>query len=257
MEKGNIVSIEDRIPKLKQVRKRKANRRLTLLLSFFFLMIATVIYLQSPLSHVKEIRIDGNKYIASERLIKESGVSKGENIWKVDKNGVLKRLKANPQIKSAKVSVTFPNYISISVKEYRRIGYQADESRYSPILQNGKQLAPLKKGELPGYAPILIDFKEGGTLTQLVGELAKLPQEILNSVSEIHNDPTKTDPYHLIIYMNDGFEVNATSKGLADKLVHYPSIVSQLDPGVKGVIDLEVGSFFKAYEKNAGTGKKE
>ncbi|WP_337999011.1 hypothetical protein [Bacillus methanolicus] len=49
--------------------------------------------------------------------------------------------------------------------------------------------------------------------------------------------------------MNDGFEVNATLRGFAEKMAHYPSIVSQLDPDKKGVIDLEVGSYFKAYDE--------
>ena len=58
----------------------------------------------------------------------------------------------------------------------------------------------------------------------------KLPEEIQNSISEIHNTPTKTDNYHITMYMNDGFEVSATSLTLSDKMIHYPSIISQLDP---------------------------
>ncbi|CAH0311033.1 Cell division protein DivIB [Peribacillus frigoritolerans] len=82
----------------------------------------------------------------------------------------------------------------------------------------------------------------------LLEELDKLPDEIQNAISEIHYAPTKTDEYHIVMFMNDGFEVSATSRTLYEKMIHYPSIVSQLDPNVKGVIDLEVGSYFKAYE---------
>ena len=35
----------------------------------------------------------------------------------------------------------------------------------------------------------------------------------------------------------------------AEKMAHYSSIVSQLLPDQKGVINLEVGSYFKAYEQ--------
>ncbi|PLT28101.1 cell division protein FtsQ/DivIB [Peribacillus deserti] len=256
MEKGNIVSIEERIPKLKQIRKKKANKRLIMLLSFFFLLIGAVVYLQSPLSHIKDIRIQGNKYIASPQIEALSGLSKGDNIWEVDKEQVWRSLKRDPQIKSAKVSLAFPNHINIQVEEYRRIGYLSKESRYYPIIQSGELLKPLKKGDLPDYAPILVDFSKGDALSQLVLELSKLPPEILNSVSEIYNDPKKTDPYHLVIFMNDGFEVSATSRSLSDKLIHYPSIISQLNPKVKGVIDLEVGSYFKAYEKGNNGSRK-
>ena len=37
MEKGKIVALEDRIPKLKEQRRRKANRRLSASCSFCFL----------------------------------------------------------------------------------------------------------------------------------------------------------------------------------------------------------------------------
>ncbi|WP_409294459.1 cell division protein FtsQ/DivIB [Peribacillus sp. SCS-26] len=255
MEKGNIVSIEERIPKLKQIRKKKANKRLVILLAFFFLLLGALLYLKSPLSHIKDIRIQGNKYISSGHIEKISGLAIGDNIWEIDKEAVWHKLKGNPQIKNAKVSLSFPNHINIHVEEYRRIGYLSRESRFYPILQSGEFLKPMVKGDLPDYAPILSGFSQGAPLSQLVDELSKLPPEILNSVSEIHNNPKKTDPYHLIIYMNDGYEVNATSRSLSDKLVHYPSIISQLNPGVKGVIDLEVGSYFRAYESE-GKGKQ-
>ena len=78
--------------------------------------------------------------------------------------------------------------------------------------------------------------------------MKELPPEIVNIISEVHYTPKNTDKYHITLFMNDGFEVSATILTFSEKMVHYPSIVSQLDPKVKGVIDMEVGSFFKAYE---------
>lgn len=130
------------------------------------------------------------------------------------------------------------------------MAYLSNNGKYAPILENGTVLEELATGEIPVYAPVLIGFKEGKALKLLLEELDKLPVEIQNAISEIHYAPTKTDAYHIVMFMNDGFEVNATSRTLFEKMIHYPSIVSQLDPKVKGVIDLEVGSYFKAY-KNA------
>ena len=55
-------------------------------------------------------------------------------------------------------------------------------------------------------------------------------------------------PFISILYMNDGNEVSATIRTFAEKMVHYPAIVSQLEPYQRGVINLEVGSYFKAFE---------
>ena len=64
--------------------------------------------------------------------------------------------------------------------------------------------------------------------------LEQLPNEVLNSISEIHYDPKKTDHYHISLFMNDGNEVSATIRTFAEKMSHYPSIISQLDPNQKG-----------------------
>lgn len=263
MEKGKIVALEDRIPKLKEQRRRKANKRLILLLLLFFAMIVVVAYTQSPLSRVKRISVKGNDYYTASELIGKSGVSTNTNIWQVKKGEVVSNLKRLPEIKQASVQIKWPNSILIQVQELKRIAYLKKDSFYYPVMENGKILEDGRLDKLPANSPILYDFKEGPVLNEMVTGLKNLPDEILNSISEIHYSPKKTDQYHISLYMNDGFEVSAALDSFSDKMVHYPSIISQLDPNKKGIIDLEVGSFFKAFdtgveakkvEKNNGKG---
>jgi cell division protein FtsQ len=150
------------------------------------------------------------------------------------------------EIKKASIKVHWPNSVIIQVKEHKRIAYLKKDALFYPVLDNGTILSN-GQSNLPINAPVLIDFKEGTVLRDMVIELKKLPEEILNSISEIHYTPYKTDNYHISSYMNDGFEVSATIRSFSDKMSHYPSIISQLDLNKKGIIDLEVGSFFKAY----------
>lgn len=248
MEKGKVVSIEDRIPKLKKIRKRKANRRLIFLLALFFILIGCVLYFLSPLSHVKTVQVIGNRYLSEAQIIKLSQIDKNQSIWKIDTTQVVNQIKKNPEMNRVEVIPVFPNSIKIIVTEHNKMAYLSKGKQFYPILENGDILTGLELDEMPVFAPVLLDFTEGKVLNKLLKELAKLPEEVQNSISEIHNSPTKTDPYHITMYMNEGFEVSATSQTLSEKMAHYPSIISQLDPEVKGVIDLEVGSFFKAYE---------
>lgn len=247
MDKDNIVALEDRIPKLKQQRRRKANRRLIFLLFLFFTLFAIIAYIQSPLSHVKTIAVSGNEFYSSEEVIHQTGLSTQTNIWKVKKNEIVRKLQLLPEIKKAGVKVKWPNSITIQVSEHKRVAYLKKDLSYYPILDNGQVLQSRKISNPPVNAPIVIDFKEGSVLNEMVAELQKLPEEITNSISEIHYTPHKTDNYHISLFMNDGFEVSATIRDFAAKMVHYPSILSQLDPNKKGIIDLEVGSFFKAF----------
>ncbi len=249
MEKGKVVSLEERIPKLKQQRRRKANIRLIFLLLLFFSLIIFVVYFQSPLSHVNKIEVSGNSVYSSDELISATGLTSATNIWNVDKNKIEKKLKKLTELKSAQVQTIFPNTVSITVTEYKRIAYIMKEKSYLPVLENGKVLKATEVSDVPSNAPILIGFKEGNALNGMLEELGNLREEVLNSISEIYYDPKETDSLHLKVYMNDGFEVSATVRSFSEKMKHYPSIVSQLDPNIKGIIDLEVGSYFKAYEQ--------
>ncbi|MGP7817600.1 cell division protein FtsQ/DivIB [Niallia sp. 01092] len=255
MEKGKIVSIEDRIPKLKQQRRKKANRRLIFLLLLFFLLIACVIYFQSPLSHVKEIEVTGNRLIKQEEIKRKSGITQNTNMWTINKKKVEGRINDFHDIKSIKVTTSFPNKVTIYVKEYKRIAYLLAGNKYIPIIESGKMLAERSMGETPADAPIIIGFKEDKVLKTMVDELDKLPKEVYNSISEIHYTPKNTDSFHINVYMNDGFEVSASLYTFADKMQYYPSIISQLNRKKKGVIDLEVGSYFKAYKKEGEKAK--
>ncbi|EKN66343.1 cell division protein FtsQ [Neobacillus bataviensis LMG 21833] len=248
MEKGKIVALEDRIPKLKEQRRRKANKRLVLLLILFFTMIVVIAYTQSPLSHVKHITVKGNEVYTKSELIKLSGITNDTNIWKVSKSDVTSKLGQLSEMKKAIIKIQWPNTIQIQVKEHKRVAYLKQDTTFFPVMENGKILKDRKTEIIPVNSPILFEFTEGKVLNQMVKELEILPSEILNSISEIHYSPKKTDQYHISLFMNDGFEVSATLRTFSEKMSHYPSIISQLDPNKKGIIDLEVGSYFKAFE---------
>ncbi|WP_251549067.1 cell division protein FtsQ/DivIB [Neobacillus muris] len=248
MDKSKIVALEDRIPKLKEQRRKKANKRLIILLFLFFAMIVVIVYAQSPLSHIKKMAVKGNHVYSKEDIIDQSGLLKDTNIWEVKKADVASKISELSEIKSAKVKIQLPNTVLINVKEYKRIAYLKRDEFYFPVMENGKILIAKKFGQAPDNAPILFNFDEGDVLDEMIQELQKLPAAITNSISEIHHTPKKTDQYHVSLYMNDGFEVSATIRSFSEKMIHYPSIISQLDPNQKGIIDLEVGSYFKAFE---------
>lgn len=249
VEKGKIVSLEDRIPKLKQQRKRKANKRLVILLCVFFLLIVCIIYFQSPLSHVRNIYVKGNEVYSSMDIKERSGLTNKTNIWKINEGQIEKNLSKLPEIKNVTVHVQLPSSVTIKIKEHKQIAYLSRGGDFSAVLENGEILPEMKRGTFPVQAPILIGFKKGKILNKMINGLEKLPNGIVNSISEIHYTPKETDKYSITLYMNDGFQVLATLRSFHEKMAHYPSIISQLNQNEKGIIDLEVGSYFRAYEQ--------
>lgn len=248
MSKKNIVSIEDRIPKLKQARKKKANRRLIFYLSIFFVLISIIIYLQSPLSHIKTINVTGNSFLEDEEIIEQSELTTSTNIWTIDKSGITATLKDNPIIESAVVERNFPWTVDIQLTEYNRVGYVKEENSFYPILGNGTTLHEMEQGSIHGDAPLIVEFTEEEYLHRMTSELQELPVAILNLISEIHWKPTDDNQNEILLYMNDGFMVSGTIRDFADKMQVYPSIVSQLDPESKGIIHIGVGAYFESFD---------
>lgn len=247
MEKKKIVSIEDRIPKLKEVRKKKANRRLIFYLSVFFILISTIVYLQSPLSHIKTIEIKGNTYMSDEEVIDQSKLTTKTNIWTVKQQDIESILSESPVIKSAAVKRKLPRTIEIVLEEYDRVGYVKKENEYYLVQENGIVLSD----PVPfiGDAPIIEGFTDEDYFNTMVSELEKLSKSILNLISEVHWQPTDANKNKIILYMNDGFVVDGTIRNFSEKMQIYPSLVAQLEPGSEGIIHIGVGAYFEKFDQ--------
>lgn len=248
MSKKKIVSIEDRIPQLKQSRKKKANRRLVFYLTIFFLLISVIVYLQSPLSNVKQIVISGNSFVAEKEVIGLSNVNEETNIWAIDKKGIEEGVLDHPVIESVDISRKLPSTIEIQITEYDLVGYLRSDDEVHPILGSGITL-PIHI-ESFSEAPLLIGFTEEDYLKNMTSELEKLPKSILNLISEIHWKSTKENKNKIVLYMNDGYIVQGTIRDFANKMQVYPSIVSQLDPDSKGIIHIGVGAYFEEFNED-------
>ena len=56
---NTVRSLEDRIPYMKDQRRKKANRRLSTILILFAVLIALVVYMQTSVSDVKAVNVNG------------------------------------------------------------------------------------------------------------------------------------------------------------------------------------------------------
>lgn len=145
------------------------------------------------------------------------------------------------------MSISLPNTLYIKVKEHQKIGYLQQKNGFLPVLDNGSVVKRTVK-EIPSASLIFTGFKQDTHLHEMIRQMQKLPDSITNAISEVRYTPSNVDRDLVTLYMNNGFEVRASIPSFAEKMAHYPSIISQLDPKKKGVIDLEVGSYFKAYD---------
>lgn len=245
MKNSKVIKLQDRVPKLKdQQKKKKTNKRLMLYVSMLFLFVLFLIYFQSPLSNIKKITINGNHYMTDEQVMEQSGITYETSYFHAMTDKAEENLKKQSEVKNVDVKKQFPNKVVIDIEEYVTIGYINQNGKLRPLLENGKSLDTLPDGELPVAAPIFVPFEEK-RMKELISELEKLTPSILRSISEIHYTPTKSNPDHLTLYMNEGYEVSTTIHDFAKRMEAYPLIVKNIDPNRKAMIDLEVGAYIK------------
>lgn len=256
IDKEKVVNIEERIPKIKEQRKQKANRRLITFILLFFTMMLIIIYLQTPISKVSEVEIKGNQNVPADDVISQSPIYKGQTeFWSLSKEKTEKRLEENKLIKKAEVSKKLPNKIAISIEEYKSIAFLQKHNVYYSVLENGtvlpEEVTPTDNG------PILNGWTEDKKLVQMARQLDKLPDSVKDSISEIDYAPQKSNPWLVRLYMNDGYTVTASIKTFAKNMKNYPAIVSELPKGEKGIIHLEVAAYFESLQKKSKDSKKE
>ncbi|WP_144509359.1 cell division protein FtsQ/DivIB [Bacillus sp. FJAT-22090] len=244
MEK--IIDIEDRIPTLKERRRRRTNKKFSILLFLFVSTLLVVLYFQSSYSQVQTIELTGAVLMPEEKYIEQSTLKLGDSMWGFREKNIEKIIEQNEWVKSAKVTRNWLTEVHMQVEEYKQIGYVEDGETLHIILENGK-IIKTDGQVLPLDGPIFAGFDDEKIRLRLIKELTDLHPEVLLTISQITYTPSENDAYSIRVYMNDGNEIKAIIPSFSEKMNFYPSIVSQLDPDIKGIIDLEVGSFFQPY----------
>ncbi|WP_332237476.1 cell division protein FtsQ/DivIB [Sporolactobacillus sp. KGMB 08714] len=244
MDRKKVVPLEDRLPQLKKERKQKANHRFVLYASFFFLLLLVVVYFQSPFSKVSQLSVSGEQLVSYSQVVQASGISDRTHIWDVRPAAAEKQIEKLPTVRTASVRAEFPNRVTIRIQEYERKAYLEKNGGYYPILQNGALLAKISGSRLPVDAPVLYGFSRQADLRAVTEGLAKIPQQVIHSISDIHYISAPTDNDNLMLYMNDGNRVVASTNTFARNIQLYPEIAASLPKGAHGTIHLSVGSYF-------------
>lgn len=247
MEK--LIDITDRVPTRKRKRRIRTNIKFTVLITIFLICIFFLLYFQSSYSKVNEIKLSGNVLFSYEQYIELIDIEENQSMWSFKPEELEKSILQLKWIKSATVKRDWLTTVSITIEESPKVAYIAENSTFYPILENGYVFIE-ELSDLPIDAPVFLQFDDEELRKRLLKQLANLKPEVLALISQINAAPSSSDPYSIILYMNDGYEVRAEITTLASKLNYYPSIVAQIEQEEqfeKGIIDIEVGSYYRPY----------
>ena len=249
MEK--VIDIEERIPSMREKRRRRTNRKFIFILSIFALALLVILYFQSPFSKINKVTVTGANLHNNEFYIETSGLIKDKSFWGFTTKKTEKILANLETVKNVSVSRKWLNGIDIKITEWDTVGYIEKDGQFSLLLEDGGIFSAdeLKPSDT---APILIGFDNSESRKKMTKQLLKLEKNVYQLISEIILTEEGHGSTDLTVYMENGYEVRAMISTFAEKMAYYPEITAQLSDYEKGVIDMEVGTFFTPYSKIYG-----
>lgn len=248
-----VIDIEERIPTLRERRKKRTNRKFVALLVIFLVFLAILYYSQSKYSKIQNISIDGAATYEEKNYLEASGLAIGNSMWSFKEAEIEERLNSLEWVEQAAVKKKWLTGVEITIDEFEKIGYLERENSYQMVLANGYAA---EKPVTVIDGPIFTGFENEKTRTKLVSQLTEIDAEVFNLISQAILVSEETDTSYVTLYMNDGNEVRTILSTLSEKLNYYPSVIAQLKESQKGVIDMEVGIFFRSYDDVYGPPKE-
>jgi len=215
------------------------------LLFIFLVLLAVLIYSQTKYSEIQDINISGANLYEEAEYQKLSGLAIGDSMWSFSESEIEEKLNNLEWVDQSSVNKKWLTGVEIEIQEFENMGYLDKSNSYQMILSNG---FALEKPVTSIEGPIFTGFEDADIRSELVGQLTQVDSEVFNLISQIILSSTEEEAEFVTLYMTDGNEVKGILSSLAEKLNYYPSVVAQLEEGQKGVIDMEVGIFFRSYD---------
>lgn len=243
-----VIDIEDRIPSMRKKRKKVANRKFFSIIAVFIIALLVVLYFQSPFSKINQISVEGFELYDEEIYREKSQLVSGDSLWRFSKEDIEHHVGTLTGVREVTVERKWFRDVTMTVQEAEPIAYVQSEEGLQLLLDTG-EVFDGQFGYIEQHAPILSHFEQEKTLQQMATILQQLDAPVLQLISEVSYTGTKEEPESITLYMDDGYEVLALLSTVAEKIAYYPDMVAQLEGDVKGVIDMEVGSYFIPYEQ--------
>ena len=211
------------------------------ILYFLLFVVGLYFFINSSIFNIQNIVVKGNKNLPSDEIISLSQVNQGDNLIKIKKGEIIKKISVHPLVKQVEIKRDLTSTLKITVSERRPIGLvvcedgfiQVSEKGYFISINNdvGDYQLPIISGvsmdNLPGPGQII--KKEG--LHTALEILSSIETNLLKNIAEIN----VADTNDILAYTIEGIEIKLGSKEeVQDKLENLQDI---LDKVINLVID--------------------
>ena len=222
--------------------KRKLNLKRVFFLVCFLLIVFLVVKFSLKIK-VKEIYVDGNKFVTDKDIINSSGLDKNTFFLKFSARKVCNEVVKNPFIETCKIKRDLSFAVRIVVTENAPVLLYFPESKV--ILSNGDKVNLDSQYGIP----TLISVVPEEVLDKFIVGLNNVNSDIIRSVSEIEYAPSVNnkgeyiDKERFMLSMNDGNIVYINIRNI-EVLNNYTKIYASIGDK-KGYYNLD--SDFENY----------
>ena len=231
---------------------RRKNKRLQFFIFLFFLVLATMAYLSSPLSKIEEIHISGNKLLSEKEIYQKANLQLNMQYLFARPNSIKEKLLQLNEMKDVNITKEFPGKLYINVEENVPVAFIYKNSmEMYPLLENG--YISYAQNKVFANRPLVTRWENDATIVELAAQLVQVEISVLNEISEIKENPSEQYPEQVLIVTKEGYIIHISLKDIGGKLNLYPSIIEnikQQNDSLGDIYLLESMRFEKFNEEN-------
>ncbi len=242
---SNVVSDSRFRTRRRDVAKNLALNRFRLLVGFFSVLgvVALVLaILASPIIGVREIQIEGARYMSADLLSAVEKSLDGKSILTVDTNSAERRLEGDPWVESVRIRQFFPSRLVIEIVERKPVAFYVGVDNRSRVVDaQGRVLAvetgqPTAYLQITGVGPNLAPGSSAGTVYKAAAQLAGgFPEELSDRVLNVGVG----GPNQLVMTLRSGTLINfGPPSDLQNKLISLVVLLRRQDP--KQIISIDL-----------------
>lgn len=211
--------------------KSKHARRNRQIVIAFFVFLGLIMFLESPLTRVRKITLTGNTSIPASRILKDTTLHLGMNLWQISQKAVQHAIVSKEPVVQAVFLTTniVQGIVTVHVVEKRIVGIFEYNGRFYNLLDDG--LIYNESPSTSGFAwPIITttlntDVKIGEPVNvdviQLAHQLSSVQQGDLTLISEINVNQIG----EATLFLGNGFVAQVDVNQLHDALPSVNEVV--------------------------------
>jgi len=198
-------------------------------------LLAIAAFPQSALFTVERVEVSGASTVAPQAIIAAAGLHEGQRLFAVDAEAVLRRLRADPRIKAARVRVRPPRVVRLDVVERRPLLALALGDGGFVLV--GDDLVAISVVPTAGEVPEVVDrlraipwARPGAPVASEAARIALtvLPMLTQQFAGDLQRLVVSPGP-DLTLVLRSGLQIRAGGlEGLSDRMAQVPRVLEAL-----------------------------